>query len=41
MTILRESTFIDFSQADLMMYKPFDMNELVKNIRKLLHSKDS
>lgn len=37
----REGTFIDFSQADLMMYKPFDMNELVKNIRKLLQSKDS
>ena len=32
----REATFMDFSQADLMMYKPFDMDELIKNIHGLL-----
>ncbi|HIC91124.1 MAG TPA: response regulator transcription factor [Syntrophaceae bacterium] len=32
----RETTFMDFSQADLMMYKPFDMDELIKNIHGLL-----
>lgn len=34
----REATFMDFSQADLMMYKPFDMDELIKNIHGLLSS---
>lgn len=32
----REATFMDFSQADLMMYKPFDMDELIENIHGLL-----
>jgi len=34
----REATFMDFSQADLMMYKPFDIDELIKNIHGLLSS---
>ena len=28
----REQTFIDFSQADLMMYKPFEMDDLLARI---------
>ena len=32
----RERMFIDFSRADLMMYKPFEMDELVSRIQELL-----
>lgn len=32
----REQMFMDFTQADLMMYKPFDMDELLTRIRELL-----
>lgn len=33
----REKMFMDFSQADLMMYKPFQMKELLSRINALLH----
>lgn len=33
----REKMFMDFSQANLMMYKPFDMSELISQIDGLLH----
>lgn len=33
----REKMFMDFSQANLMMYKPFDMSELISQIDELLH----
>ena len=32
----REKMFMDFSQADRMMYKPFEMEELVAGIAELL-----
>lgn len=32
----RERMFVEFSQADLMMYKPFDIDDLVKRVRGLL-----
>ena len=32
----RERHFLDFSQADLMIYKPFEMDELIEKIRGLL-----
>ncbi|MFH0925761.1 MAG: response regulator [bacterium] len=32
----RETSFLEFSQADLMMYKPFEMQELLNNIYALL-----
>lgn len=32
----REKFFMEFSSADQMMYKPFEMDELVKNINTLL-----
>jgi len=32
----REQMFMDFSRADLMMYKPFEMEELVARIAQLL-----
>ncbi len=32
----REKMFMDFSQADLMMYKPFEMEDLVARIAELL-----
>lgn len=32
----REQTFMEFSQADLMLYKPFDLEELTQRIRELL-----
>jgi len=32
----REKMFMDFSQADLMMYKPFDMGDLLEKIQGLL-----
>ena len=32
----RERMFLDFSGADLMMYKPFEMDDLTRSIRKLL-----
>jgi len=28
--------FMNFSQADVMMYKPFEMDDLVKKINELL-----
>ncbi len=34
----REKFFMDFSKADHMMYKPFEMDDLVELIRKLLAS---
>jgi DNA-binding response OmpR family regulator len=34
----REKTFLEFSRADLMMYKPFDMAELLGKIREMLNS---
>jgi len=34
----REKMFMDFSQADVMMYKPFEMDDLLKRIRGLLKS---
>lgn len=33
----REKMFLEFSQCDLMMYKPFEMDDLVKKIRDLLN----
>jgi len=32
----REQTFMEFSQADLMLYKPFDLEELTQRIHELL-----
>jgi DNA-binding response OmpR family regulator len=32
----REKFFMEFSAADQMMYKPFDMDELIKSINNLL-----
>ena len=32
----REKMFMDFSQADIMMYKPFEMDDLLKRIRGLI-----
>jgi DNA-binding response OmpR family regulator len=32
----REKMFMNFSQADVMMYKPFEMDDLVKKINELL-----
>ena len=32
----REKFFMEFSSADQMMYKPFEMDELIKNINTLL-----
>ncbi len=32
----REATFLNFSQADLMIYKPFDIDELIARIYSLL-----
>jgi CheY-like chemotaxis protein len=32
----REKHFMDFSQADYMMYKPFEMDELIDKIRGLV-----
>jgi DNA-binding response OmpR family regulator len=32
----REKMFMDFSRADFMMYKPFDMGELLETIQSLL-----
>ncbi len=32
----REKMFMDFSHADVMMYKPFEMDDLVKQINELL-----
>jgi CheY-like chemotaxis protein len=32
----REQTFMEFSQADLMLYKPFDLEQLVARIQELL-----
>ncbi len=32
----REKMFMNFSQADVMMYKPFEMDDLVKQINELL-----
>ncbi len=32
----RERMFMDLSRADLMMYKPFEMDELVSRIQELL-----
>ena len=32
----REKMFMDFSQADVMMYKPFEMDDLLKQINELL-----
>lgn len=34
----REKMFMNFSQADLMMYKPFEMDELIGRVRGLLKS---
>jgi len=34
----REKFFMEFSSADQMMYKPFEMDELIKNINTLLTS---
>ena len=33
----REKIFLDFSKPDFMMYKPFDMGQLIKKIRELLN----
>ena len=32
----REKMFMDFSKADVMMYKPFDMDDLLKRVHELL-----
>lgn len=32
----REAAFLEFSRADLMIYKPFDMAELIMHIHNLL-----
>ena len=32
----REKTFMEFSQADMMIYKPFDMDELMRQIHDML-----
>lgn len=32
----REKMFMNFSQADVMMYKPFEMDDLLKQISELL-----
>lgn len=32
----REKMFMDFSQADVMMYKPFDMGQLTRKIQELV-----
>lgn len=32
----REKMFMDFSQADVMMYKPFEMDDLLKKVNELL-----
>jgi DNA-binding response OmpR family regulator len=32
----REKMFVEFSQADLMLYKPFEMDDLVQRVRSLL-----
>jgi DNA-binding response OmpR family regulator len=37
----REQHFMDFSGADLMMYKPFEMDELLARIRGLLETHPS
>ncbi len=34
----REKMFMEFSQADDVIYKPFEMDDLVQRIRKLLHN---
>ncbi|MFQ5348962.1 MAG: PleD family two-component system response regulator [Thermoanaerobaculia bacterium] len=36
----REQTFLDFSQADLMMYKPFEMDDLVARISGFLGNQE-
>ena len=33
----REKMFMDFAQADVMMYKPFEMDDLLKHIHALLN----
>lgn len=33
----REQMFMDFSQADRMMYKPFDIDNLLSEVGELLH----
>ncbi len=33
----RETTFMNFSHADLMIYKPFDIDDLIDKIRRLLN----
>lgn len=33
----REAIFLEFSQADLMLYKPFDLEELTGRVEALLH----
>jgi len=33
----REKMFMDFSEADVMMYKPFDMEQLIEKVRELLN----
>lgn len=36
----REKIFLNFSNPDFMMYKPFDMGQLIKKVRELLkHAK--
>jgi len=32
----REKMFMDFSKADVMMYKPFEMDDLLKQVHELL-----
>ena len=32
----REKMFMNFSQADIMMYKPFEMDDLMKRVREML-----
>ena len=33
----RETAFLDFSHADLMMYKPFEIDDLIEKVYSLLH----